>query len=217
VSTNIAETSLTFPRLRYVVDMGMVQRPRSRTPTGAPMTGALMETLPASRATLRQRVGRVGRTMGGDYLALYSHASISSRKAHIDPKMALETHEDIIFSLQLQLREKCRLHFPTGNFDLPPPEEHYFRFPNLGGARMARAFFAGTTTFHCGDDILMLAALRMKMPTKTLQELAQSGQGAAGTTGDISTVITLLRRLEGGMPSYTDPTEAFVISWCNRM
>jgi len=174
-----------------------------------------METLPASQATLKQRLGRVGRTMNGDYVALYLHSSRALRKEHIDPKMVLEAHEDVLFSLQLQLREPCTLHFPIGRFSLPRLEDRFFRFPNLGGKKMAHAFFFAMTMFHCGDDILLLAGLRMKVPTKTLQDLAQAGQAVVGTGGDVSTVIGVMRKLDAEMPTHQAPTESDVIAWCN--
>ena len=92
-STNIAETSLTFPSLRFVVDCGQVQRPRFISET------ALMETVPASLSTLRQRSGRVGRTMDGDSVGLFKKMS-QPRQDNISPKMDLERHEDLFFSLQ---------------------------------------------------------------------------------------------------------------------
>ena len=179
VSTNIAETSLTFPRLKYVIDSGKVQRPRWRRIDGTPLPGALMETLPASDATLKQRLGRVGRTMPGHYLALYTHASLANRDKHIAPKMSLQLHQDIIFGLQLQLKQAVDLDFPSEKLKLrleTLPEE-YYRIPNLGSSNMAHAFYYAQSPqfgLRCGRDIIMLAALKMKFPTAALQNLARS-------------------------------------------
>jgi ATP-dependent helicase HrpB len=61
LATSIAETSLTIPGVRVVIDSGLARRPRFSPATG--MTR--LETLRASRATVDQRRGRAGRTDTG--------------------------------------------------------------------------------------------------------------------------------------------------------
>ena len=61
LATSIAETSLTIPGVRVVVDVGFARRPRFSPSTG--MTR--LETLRVSRATADQRRGRAGRTDSG--------------------------------------------------------------------------------------------------------------------------------------------------------
>jgi ATP-dependent helicase HrpB len=61
LATSIAETSLTIPGVRVVVDAGLARRPRFSPSTG--MTR--LETLRVSRATADQRRGRAGRTDTG--------------------------------------------------------------------------------------------------------------------------------------------------------
>jgi ATP-dependent helicase HrpB len=61
LATSIAETSLTIPGVRVVIDSGLSRRPRFSPATG--MTR--LETLRASRATVDQRRGRAGRTDAG--------------------------------------------------------------------------------------------------------------------------------------------------------
>jgi ATP-dependent helicase HrpB len=61
LATSIAETSLTIPGVRIVIDAGLARRPRF-----APATGMTrLETLRVSRATADQRRGRAGRTASG--------------------------------------------------------------------------------------------------------------------------------------------------------
>ena len=67
-STTVAETSLTFPSLGYVVDTGMINIPvydilSKRT---------ILKEIPAAESTIKQRFGRLGRTQPGEYYALYS-------------------------------------------------------------------------------------------------------------------------------------------------
>ena len=61
LATSIAETSLTIPGVRVVIDSGLSRRPRFSPATG--MTR--LETLRVSRATADQRRGRAGRTDSG--------------------------------------------------------------------------------------------------------------------------------------------------------
>ena len=67
-STTIAETSLTFPSLKYVVDTGYINIPIY----DAKLKRTVLTTVPAARSTLKQRSGRVGRTKAGEYYALYN-------------------------------------------------------------------------------------------------------------------------------------------------
>ena len=67
LSTNIAETSLTIPGVRVVVDSGLVRRARFDPVTGM----GRLETQRISRASAEQRAGRAGRTEDGVcYLSL---------------------------------------------------------------------------------------------------------------------------------------------------
>jgi ATP-dependent helicase HrpB len=61
LSTNIAETSLTIPGVRVVVDSGLVRRARFDPATGM----SRLETQRISRAAAEQRQGRAGRTEPG--------------------------------------------------------------------------------------------------------------------------------------------------------
>ena len=62
-STNIAETSLTFPHLKYVVDTGKSNVPLFNMERFASETVEIF----AAKSTVKQRLGRLGRTMPGTY------------------------------------------------------------------------------------------------------------------------------------------------------
>eukprot|EP00658_Telonema_sp_P-2_P033060 TRINITY_DN24342_c0_g1_i2.p1 TRINITY_DN24342_c0_g1~~TRINITY_DN24342_c0_g1_i2.p1 ORF type:complete len:543 (-),score=129.46 TRINITY_DN24342_c0_g1_i2:112-1740(-) len=68
VATNIAETSLTVPGIRYVVDPGYVKQ--KMYDEGAKMES--LRVMPISRTAAKQRAGRAGRTMAGVCVRLYS-------------------------------------------------------------------------------------------------------------------------------------------------
>ena len=66
-STTVAETSLTFPTLRYVVDTGKINLPVY----DVKLRQTVLQEQRASESTVKQRRGRVGRTKEGEYHALY--------------------------------------------------------------------------------------------------------------------------------------------------
>jgi len=83
LATNIAETSLTVPGVRYVIDPGLARvsrySPRSR-----------VQRLPiekVSQASARQRAGRCGRIGPGVCIRLYSEEDFDSRPAFTDPEI----------------------------------------------------------------------------------------------------------------------------------
>jgi ATP-dependent helicase HrpB len=78
LATSIAETSLTIPGVRVVVDSGLARRPRFSPSTG--MTR--LETLRVSRATADQRRGRAGRIDTGVCYRLWDeHEPLSAAAA----------------------------------------------------------------------------------------------------------------------------------------
>ncbi|TFK27975.1 P-loop containing nucleoside triphosphate hydrolase protein [Coprinopsis marcescibilis] len=70
VATNVAETSLTIPGIRYVVDCGRVKERKYDTTTGV----QAFRIAWTSKASAQQRAGRAGRTGPGHCYRLYSSA-----------------------------------------------------------------------------------------------------------------------------------------------
>ena len=93
-STTVAETSLTFPSLKYVVDMGMVNIPiydpeSKRT---------VLQHVRAAESTIKQRRGRLGRTRPGEYYYLYDFRV--EDKLYPDPHICVSDLTNIEFSLR---------------------------------------------------------------------------------------------------------------------
>jgi len=87
LATNVAETSLTVPGIRYVIDPGTARisrySPRSR-----------IQRLPVekiSQASANQRAGRCGRVMAGVCVRLYAEEDFQARPPFTDPEI-LRTH-----------------------------------------------------------------------------------------------------------------------------
>lgn len=84
LATAIAESSLTVPRVRTVVDVGLAREPRLDVRRGI---GQLV-TLPASRARLTQRAGRAARLGPGRAIRLMDKVDYARRPAHSQPQIA---------------------------------------------------------------------------------------------------------------------------------
>lgn len=83
LATNVAETSLTVPRIRYVVDTGTARI--SRYSARAKVQRLPIE--PISQASANQRSGRSGRTSAGIAIRLYSQLDYSTRPEYTDPEI----------------------------------------------------------------------------------------------------------------------------------
>ncbi|MGV0626107.1 ATP-dependent RNA helicase HrpA, partial [Mycolicibacter minnesotensis] len=83
LATNVAETSLTVPGIRYVIDPGNARISRySRR-----LKVQRLPIEPISQASAAQRSGRCGRTGPGICIRLYSEADFDSRPRYTDPEV----------------------------------------------------------------------------------------------------------------------------------
>ncbi|MDH6244295.1 ATP-dependent RNA helicase HrpA [Mycobacterium sp. OTB74] len=83
LATNVAETSLTVPGIRYVVDPGTARISRYSRRTKVQR----LPIEPISQASAAQRSGRSGRTAPGVCIRLYSEADFESRPRYTDPEI----------------------------------------------------------------------------------------------------------------------------------
>ena len=83
LATNVAETSLTVPGIRYVVDAGTARI--SRYSVRAKVQRLPIEAI--SQASANQRSGRSGRTSDGIAIRLYSEEDYDKRPAYTDPEI----------------------------------------------------------------------------------------------------------------------------------
>ncbi|WP_280490635.1 ATP-dependent RNA helicase HrpA [Nocardia carnea] len=83
LSTNVAETSLTVPGIRYVVDPGTARISRYSMRTKVQR----LPIEPISQASARQRSGRCGRVADGICIRLYSEEDFDARPAFTDPEI----------------------------------------------------------------------------------------------------------------------------------
>src|SRR6185312_5990556 len=83
LATNVAETSLTVPGIKYVIDPGTARI--SRYSRGTKVQRLPIE--PISQASANQRKGRSGRTSDGICIRLYSEEDFDERPRYTDPEI----------------------------------------------------------------------------------------------------------------------------------
>ena len=83
LATNVAETSLTVPGIRYVIDTGLARI--NRYSPHSKVQRLVHERI--SRASADQRKGRCGRQSAGVCIRLYSEDDYSTRPEHTDPEV----------------------------------------------------------------------------------------------------------------------------------
>ncbi len=118
LSTNVAETSLTVPGIRYVIDTGLARISRYSHRTK-------VQRLPIeaiSQASARQRSGRCGRQSDGICIRLYSQADFDARPEFTDPEILRTSLASVILQMaSLRLGDVAAFGF------LDPPDRRSVR------------------------------------------------------------------------------------------
>lgn len=83
VSTDLAESSLTVPGVRLVIDSGLTREPRRDASRG--MSGLV--TVSCSRASAEQRAGRSARQGPGRVVRCYDQRTFGAAPAHVTPEI----------------------------------------------------------------------------------------------------------------------------------
>ncbi|XP_058137205.1 probable ATP-dependent RNA helicase DHX37 [Dasypus novemcinctus] len=115
VATNVAETSLTIPGIKYVVDCGKVKQRYYDRVTGV----SSFRITWVSQASADQRAGRAGRTEPGHCYRLYSSAVFGDFAQFPPPEITRRPVEDLILQMKALNIEKV-INFP---FPTPPSVE----------------------------------------------------------------------------------------------
>ena len=99
LATNVAETSVTIPGIRAVVDSGLARISRYVHRTQVQR----LQIEPVSQASARQRAGRCGRLGPGTCIRLYSEKDFESREAYTPPEVLRSSLAGVILTM-LDLR-----------------------------------------------------------------------------------------------------------------
>ncbi|MDK7047280.1 ATP-dependent RNA helicase HrpA [Corynebacterium sp. UMB0012] len=213
LATNIAETSLTVPGIRYVVDTGTARISRYSTRTKVQR----LPIEPISQASANQRSGRCGRVADGIAIRLYSEQDFESRPEFTDPEILRTNLASVILqmvSLKLGDIEK----FPF----IQPPEHKAIRdgltlLHELGALhdkqdkpslttigrdlaripldpRMARMLIEANTN-GCLDDVMVIVAAMtiQDVRERPLEFQAQADQAHARFKDKTSDFLSMLK------------------------
>lgn len=109
-STNIAETSVTIPNIRYVVDLGLEKSRNFDFNRGVTTTKVDF----ISKASAKQREGRAGRTGPGYCFRLYSSGFFSNFAQFTEPEIKRRPITEIVLLLKtMGLNDISQFPFPT--------------------------------------------------------------------------------------------------------
>ena len=214
LATNVAETSLTVPGIRYVVDTGVarISRYSSRTKVQR------LPIEPISQASAQQRSGRCGRVAAGIAIRLYSEEDFEARPEFTDPEILRTNLASVILQMaSLNLGDLGRFPF------VEPPDKRNVQagrqlLEELGalqaerltktGRRLARLpidprlgrMILEAERLGCVREVLVIAAaLSLQDPRERPAELqAQADQQHArfkDPTSDFLTWLNLWRYL----------------------
>jgi ATP-dependent helicase HrpA len=155
VATNVAETSITIPGIKYVVDTGLARisqyLPRSRT-TSLPI-------VPVSRSSADQRKGRCGRVENGVCIRLYPEEDYLNRPLFTQPEILRSNLAEVILRM-IALKLGDIADFPF----IDRPAEKSIRdgfnlLEELGAIRRRRTNRQGDTGYQLTENGRIMARL----------------------------------------------------------
>ncbi|HXF67836.1 MAG TPA: ATP-dependent RNA helicase HrpA [Burkholderiales bacterium] len=194
LATNVAETSLTVPGVRFVVDTGLARVKRYSHRSKVERLG--IEKI--SRASADQRAGRCGRVAAGVCIRLYSEEDYRARPAYTDPEILRSSLAGVILRMKsLGLPEIERFPF----LDPPAPRmvaDGYRLLAELGAVdarnrltdlgrqlarfptdpRVARMILAGAAEGALAEILVIAAALEVEDPRERPFERAEAADRA---------------------------------------
>ena len=95
LATNVAETSLTVPGIRFVIDTGVARMKRYSYRNKVEQ----LQIEPIAQSAARQRAGRCGRVADGICVRLYSEEDFLARPVHTDPEILRSSLAAVILKM----------------------------------------------------------------------------------------------------------------------
>ena len=233
LTTNVAETSLTVPRIRYVIDSGLarVKRYSARSQIER------LHIEPIAQAAAEQRKGRCGRVGPGVCVRLYAEDDFTQRPRYSDPELKRSALAGVILRmLALDLGEVE--HFPF--LDAPEPRawsEGWRRLAEIGavddqhrltgiGRRiaalpidvgLARMLIEGAA-LGVAEPLRVLAAfLSVQDPRERPVDARAAADAAHAAFADRhSDFIGVLRLWDAYQQAHAELTQSKLRDWCTR-
>jgi ATP-dependent helicase HrpA len=214
LATNVAETSLTVPGIRYVVDAGFARISRYSFRTKVQR----LPIEPISQASADQRKGRCGRVEAGICIRLYSEDDFESRQEFTDPEILRTNLASVILQMtalglgdvsrfpfvdppdQRNVKAGVQLLEELGALD-PREKDPRRRLTRLGkqlvvlpiDPRLARMVLEADRLGCLREVLVIAAALSIQDPRERPAELrAQADQKHARFRDETSDFMTLL-------------------------
>ncbi len=233
LATNVAETSLTVPGIRYVVDPGLVRI--SRYSYRAKIQRLPIE--PVSQASANQRKGRCGRIAEGVCIRLYDEEDFLSRPAFTDPEIQRTNLASVILSM---------LALKLGNIeDFPfvdPPDDRFIKdgfrlLFELGAVndkqqlsalgrklaklpidpRLARMVLAGAERGSLRDVLVVVSALAIQDPRDRPADKRQAADQAHQRWHDPDSDFVALLNLWHGIENAREALSGNQLRrWCRE-
>lgn len=233
LATNVAETSLTVPRIRYVVDPGFARvkrySPRNKLDR--------LHIEPISQASANQRKGRCGRIAEGICYRLYAEADFQARAEFTDPEIRRSSLAGVILRM-LQLGLGRIEDFPF----LEAPDERavadgWQQLAELGaidgerrmtavGRQMARLpvdvklarMLVAAQAAGCLRPMLVIASfLGIQDPRERPADVRGAADAAHAQFADgRSEFVGVLRLWEAYRQAHEDLTQSKLRDWCGR-
>jgi ATP-dependent helicase HrpA len=231
LATNVAETSLTVPRIRYVVDTGTARVKRY-------MPRSQLERLhvePVSQAAADQRKGRCGRVGPGVCIRLYSEDDFASRPRYSDPEILRSSLAGVILRmLSLKLGDVEKFPF----VEMPSTRaigDGYRRLIELGAidenkrltavgrdmsqwpidVALSRMLIEGRR-LHALRELLVLAAfLSIQDPRERPADARQAADQAHAPFADTkSDFVSVLNLWHAHSLAHEELTQSALRDWC---
>ena len=202
LATNVAETSLTVPGIRYVIDSGLARI--SRYAARSRLQRLPIE--PISQASANQRSGRCGRTEPGVAIRLYDPDDFQSRATYTDPEI-LRTNLASVVLQCLDLKLGDPMAFPF----VDPPEPQLVK----DGLNQLRELDLVTPNGSLTSLGRTVARLPLD-PRIGRMLLAADDRGVFWEVSVVAAALSIQDPRESGcdLPEIRDPQSEFV-TWLN--
>ncbi|MGJ7459216.1 ATP-dependent RNA helicase HrpA [Halomonas sp. RA08-2] len=233
LATNVAETSLTVPGIRYVIDPGLVRISRYSYRTKIQR----LPVEPVSQASANQRMGRCGRVAEGVCIRLYDEEDFLARPSFTDPEIRRTNLASVILSM-LSLRlgdieafpfvdppdsrfvtDGFRLLFELGAVDeqggISPIGRKLARLPI--DPRLARMVLAGAEQGGLREVLIVVAGLAVQDPRDRPAEKRQAADQAHRRWQDPDSDFVALLNLWDGVEAAREALSGNQLRrWCKE-
>ncbi len=233
LATNVAETSLTVPRIRYVVDPGAA-RVKRYSPR---LKLDRLHIEPISQASADQRKGRCGRVAAGVCYRLYSESDYLSRPRYTDPEILRASLGGVILRMLVLGLGKVE-DFPF--IDAPDPRaiaDGWQQLQELGavdkdrkltpvGKQMARLpvdvklarMLVAAHVLGCLREVLVIAAfLGIQDPRERPADARAAADNAHAAFADpASEFAGVLKLWDAYRTAHEELTQSKLRAWCEK-